>query len=231
MEENLPEEKKIASENLMDADADEQKEMQPSEPSLGDFLQAGGTEALHVSHREKEAVLSAPSSQPFSSPEREKKEKPILQAPAPAPAPSTAVKGPEVLNRKTTVRYYEKMNPSKSFPLSVMLSREAIAAVNLPHVAQKQGQKVVEVKREKPEITITPCLPGCLLTPASVTLDVTPEVATAEFWVTPIIEGEIAGWIDIQYGGKPVEKIPLKTTSAKQTWAKVGATGDRKSVV
>ena len=32
MEENLPEEKKIASENLMDADADEQKEMQPSEP-------------------------------------------------------------------------------------------------------------------------------------------------------------------------------------------------------
>ena len=96
---------------------------------------------------------------------------------------------------------------------------------NLPHVAQKQGQKVVEVKREKPEITITPCLPGCLLTPASVTLDVTPEVATAEFWVTPIIEGEIAGWIDIQYGGKPVEKIPLKTTSAKQTWAKVGATG------
>ena len=132
-----------------------------------------------------------------------------------APAP--------VIKRKTTIRYYQQMNPGKSFPLAVILSKDAVAPVKLDNVKQQQGKKTVSVVKDNPRVKITPCLSGCLVTPASMVLDVTPESATADFWVTPIIEGNINGWIDIAYQEETIEKIPLQVCSVKQTWAKVAA--------
>ena len=134
-------------------------------------------------------------------------------------------KKPVAIKRKTTIRYYEQMNPAKAFPLSVILSKDTVAPVKLDHVKQKQGKKTVTVTKDKPRVKITPCLSGCLVTPASIMLDVTPESANADFWVTPIIEGNINGWIDISYQEEAIEKIPLLVRSVKQTWAKVGAAG------
>lgn len=129
----------------------------------------------------------------------------------------------QALKRKTTVRYYEQMNPATSYPLAVVLSKDKVAAPKTPHVVQKEGKKEVVVSTDKPQVTIVPCLSGCLVSPASVTIDATPETAQADFWVTPIIEGAISGWIDIIYEGKLIEKISLHTRCVKQTWAKIGA--------
>jgi anti-sigma B factor antagonist len=140
--------------------------------------------------------------------------------------PATPASTPgETLKRKSTVRYYSQMNPFKAYPLSVALSKESIKKVKLEQVAQTEGRKVIEVAREKTDVTIAPCLSGCLVSPSSITLDVTPETATAEFWVTPVIEGNISGWVDIVYQGKIVDKIVLTTRSVQQTIAKIGAAG------
>lgn len=151
---------------------------------------------------------------------------PMAPAPAAVPVPASPVGTPgETLKRKSTVRYYSQMNPFKAYPMSVALSKESIKKVKLDHVVQTEGRKMIEVAKEKTEVSVHPCLSGCLVSPASITIDVTPEHATAEFWVTPVVEGDISGWVDIVYQGKTVDKIPLTTRSVKQTIAKVGAAG------
>ncbi len=133
------------------------------------------------------------------------------------------VKGKAPFKRKTTVRYYEQMNPSKSYPLSVTLSKDKVVATKMAHVAQKEGKKDLVISADKPKVTITPVLSGCHVAPQSITLDVTQEVSRADFWVTPIIEGSMYGWIEITHQGETIEKIDIQTKSVKQTWAKIAA--------
>ena len=169
--------------------------------------------AVGMSRSSSSTATSAPVSEP------------ALRAEIQDAKPEKPVVAQESLKRKTTVRYYEQMNPFTAYPLCVTLSKEAIKKVQLEKVAQTQSAKSIEVTKAKPDVTIVPCLSGCLITPASITIDVTPETAVAEFWVTPVVEGEVPGWVDIIYQGKLVDKIPLKTKSVKQTLAKIGAAG------
>ena len=136
----------------------------------------------------------------------------------PQPEPQTV----QVIQRKATVRYYEQMNPGRSYPMTVYLTKEKMAAIRLEKVAQKEGSKSIQVTPEKPEILIVPSFSGCLVSPPNMTLDVTPENTHADFWLTPIIEGNIYGWIDLVYQGKTIERISLTTKSVKQTLAKIG---------
>ena len=127
--------------------------------------------------------------------------------------------------RKMAIRYYEKMNPLKSFPLLVSFSKEKLQKIVMDNVAQQQASSPIKVKKSKPEVIVTPSLKGCVVYPSSMCIDITPEMTTAEFWITPIIEGEIAGHIEVTYEGKVVEKISLTSSCAKQTWAKISAVG------
>ncbi|WP_372366399.1 STAS domain-containing protein [Candidatus Uabimicrobium sp. HlEnr_7] len=127
--------------------------------------------------------------------------------------------------RKIVVRYYEKMNPLKSFPLLVAFSKEKLQKIAMDYVAQEESRSEINVKKSKPEVTVTPSLKGCTVYPPSMRIDISPEMTTAEFWVTPIVEGEIVGNIEIAYSGEVIENISVTSSCVKQTWAKVSALG------
>jgi hypothetical protein len=128
------------------------------------------------------------------------------------------------LRRRTTVRYYTQMNPARLFPLLVCLSKETIKKVVLQGVAQVESKQTFAIKKENPVVTIEPHLPGCLVTPAAVDVDVTPRLVETRFTVAPLVEGTIDdARIDIRYLGRVIDSVPLSIRVTKQTVAKVSA--------
>ncbi len=127
------------------------------------------------------------------------------------------------IQRKTTVRYYQQVNPGKAYPLQVFLSKEKIQKIKLmEQQAQKEG-KGIQVSSDKPEIMIIPSFAGCMVSPPNITVDVTPETIRADFWLTPVILGEIHGNIDFIYQNKTIERIHITIHSVRQLLAKVGS--------
>jgi len=128
------------------------------------------------------------------------------------------------LRRRTTVRYWTQMNPQRIFPLLVVLSKESIRKVVIEGVAQVEGKQAFAIRKENPVVTIEPHLPGCLVTPAALDVDVTPRLVESRFFVAPIVEGRIEdARIDIRYQGRVIDTVPLRVRVTKQTVAKVSA--------
>lgn len=123
--------------------------------------------------------------------------------------------------REVGVRYYRRMQPFHTFPLSVLFSHLKLSAPVSPAVVQTTGHPV-EVKEEHPVVQVIPHLPGCLTVPAEMMLDITPPDTTARFWITPMAEGNIdAGEVEIRYQEKTLQRLPVQFKVAKQWPAKL----------
>ena len=217
-------------------------ESKPVESKPGTAIELDATEEPEV-----EPVVAAkpkpeitPKLEPEPIPEPEPAAAPIVPKrdqvadiipSVPKEVPSLAAPKPvsETLKRKATTRYYSQMNVFKSFPLSVVLSPDktniAAPSSSLENVSQTTSNKSLNIEKKDPIVTITPNLAGCLVSPPFITVDVTPNLVSTEFWVTPVTEGQISGKIDISYQGVNIDSIPVESKSAKHTWAKVGAVG------
>ncbi|MGE0432693.1 MAG: hypothetical protein AB7K09_21130 [Planctomycetota bacterium] len=149
---------------------------------------------------------------------------PAPAAPAAPVAPAKPVKPelPAVLHRKATVRYYTQMNPSKNFPVLVVLSKYEVERIVQQHVAQVASKKKFIVRRSNPIVTVVPHFPGCLCVPERREVDVTPESTQLTFWITPQAEGRLThASIEIWYEGQQLDSVPCPTTVRKQTLARV----------
>ena len=129
------------------------------------------------------------------------------------------------IERRTTVRYYEQMNPLRNFPLLVLLTKEKVEKIVMKHVGQTEGVGV-RVKAANPMIEIVPRFPGCLVVPDRLTVDVRPESVEAQFFVTPLAPG--AGGharVEIWYEGVRIDTIDTPTKVTTQFIARVLALG------
>lgn len=130
----------------------------------------------------------------------------------------------EMLQRMATCRYYTQMNPFKTFPLIVVLSRRAIRQIQAAGVGQKASKERFAIKASNPFVTVVPSIGGCLITPSQATVDVRPEIVDTRFSVTPLAEGEFPeAVVEIHYEGKVVDRIEIPTRVVTQTATKIGA--------
>ncbi|MGE3854027.1 MAG: STAS domain-containing protein [Planctomycetota bacterium] len=148
------------------------------------------------------------------------------QAVAAAPVEKLAdLAAGDTIERQTTVRYYEQMNPLRNFPLLVLLTKEKVEKIVMKHVAQTEGVGV-KIKAANPMVEIVPRVPGCLVVPDRLTVDVRPESVEAQFFVTPLAPGDIRhARVEIWYEGVRIDTIETPTKVTTQFIARVLALG------
>jgi signal recognition particle receptor subunit beta len=139
-------------------------------------------------------------------------------------APSTAIV--ETFERSATVRYFRQMYPMENYPLSVILSKKKIREVVIQRVAQATSQARLTIRADNPILHIRLIIPGCMIQPAEQDLDVTPHIAEARFWITPMVLGNIEdAHVELTYEGRVIDVIPIPLKITKQTLAKLSAVG------
>lgn len=132
--------------------------------------------------------------------------------PKPAPHESNAADTPAGTRRPTerraTVRYANRMNPRRTFPLRVILS---------PHegVSQALGGE------EGLLVEIEPVLPGCTCYPPRDRLRVRDGEASVTFWVVPQVLGRVeAARVVVRQDGEVLTEVSLDVCVVEQrlTW-------------
>ncbi|MBI1915843.1 MAG: hypothetical protein HYS12_14080 [Planctomycetes bacterium] len=134
---------------------------------------------------------------------------PRAAAVAAAPAPRTA-------QRQATVRYFHRMNPERTFPLLVVLSKKMIREVVKKAVAQASSQRF-EVATDVP-VEIEPVLPGCDCYPPKKCVLAQRDEVSVTFWIVPRVLGKLSQpHVLIRQDGKDLAEVPLEIKVVKQT--------------
>lgn len=118
--------------------------------------------------------------------------------------------------RMATVRYYYRMNPMRSYPLLVVLSRREIEEIVRKHVTQSRSESFSVDATELVEIE--PILPGCSCWPAKEQVSVEgDQPAAANFWVVPQLLGKVRGAkVLVRQRGRLLCEIPLEIVVCRQ---------------
>jgi hypothetical protein len=134
-----------------------------------------------------------------------------------AAEPAAARPGPRPLvERRATVRYYHRMNPERTFPLLVVLSRQAIQEVAKRGVSQ--GQSEAFRIEEGSLVEVEPILPGCACYPPKDLLRVGPGEASVTFWIVPHVLGKVMqARVVVRQGGDTLAEVPLEVRVVKQS--------------
>src|SRR5262249_11471020 len=121
--------------------------------------------------------------------------------------PATA--GPPPVERRATVRYYHRMNPQRTFPLLVILSRHEIEQVVKRGVRQAQS-KAFTVD-EGSLVEIEPVLPGCSCYPPREQVRVGGGEVSVTFWVVPQVMGRVMqARVVVRQQGEVLAEVPLE---------------------
>ena len=146
-----------------------------------------------------------------------KQDKPSKEMLRATPKPKTPY---HIIKRKTTVRYYSKMNSQKTYPMAVVFSQKFVPATAKEEAAHDQQ----EIPLQNPVIQLVPRVPGCQVVPEKIAIDIATAKSAAEFWLTPstngCTQGEIPAWIEVCYENKPQEvlALPFKIVHHAWTW-------------
>lgn len=130
--------------------------------------------------------------------------------PTPDPEP------PPPVQRRANVRYYDRMNPARLFPLLVVLSAGQLTEIRKRHVSQKSsGAFGVELDSL---VVVEPVLPGCHCYPPRELVRIRPGDVTATFWVAPHVSGEVSGArVLVRQEGKYLAVVPLDMRIRQKT--------------
>ncbi|OWK38846.1 hypothetical protein [Fimbriiglobus ruber] len=122
------------------------------------------------------------------------------------------------VKRRATVRYYDRMNLQRSYPLLVILSAEEIQEI--VKKAVKQAESASFQVEAGSYVEVEPILPGCNCYPPKETVPVTNEPFTATFWVVPHLLGKVRGArVVVRQDGRVLAEVPLEPRVTKQTLA------------
>ena len=102
----------------------------------------------------------------------------------------------------TAVEYYNQMKKNQTFPLTLQVSKVDVV----------DGGKELLEKLQNTNVMFVPRFPGCQVVPERVSLDISKDNLSAEFWITPFTKGDIPGWVETLYQGQTSSfiKTPFK---------------------
>lgn len=151
----------------------------------------------------------------------EEEERESLSNVAPArPEPTQHGDTEDGVTRKSTVRYFERMNPGRIYPLLVAFTKDDVLPSQIHGVGQSPSTSI----RFKPgdTLTIEPVLPGCTCHPAThtVTLTNAAKPVSARFFIVPLINGRIEGAsVIIRRSDRITTRVDLHMNVVPRTWA------------
>lgn len=130
-------------------------------------------------------------------------------------APRARAKG-KLVKRQATVRYYNQMNPMRTYPLLVAVSKKDLAKIQQAYVGQQAGDSF---KVEKGTVVqIEPILPGCNCYPPKQDIRIDSETVTASFWIVPYVLGKVMGSrILVSQNATLLSEIPLNIRVVRKT--------------
>jgi tetratricopeptide (TPR) repeat protein len=120
-----------------------------------------------------------------------------------------------LVERQATVRYYHRINPERTYPLLVILSRKQILEIAKRNVGQAASSHF-EVALDS-SVEVEPILPGCSCYPPRDFLPVRQEETSATFWVVPHVLGKVMQpRVVVRQNGKVLADVPLQVRVVKQ---------------
>ncbi|MGE0431447.1 MAG: STAS domain-containing protein [Planctomycetota bacterium] len=129
----------------------------------------------------------------------------------------------KILARRTTVRFWKRMNPHNNYPLLVLLTKDKVEQQKQAGVGQVEGGGV-QVTAEDPMIEIVPRIPGCLVVPYRMVVDARPAEVEARFSVTPLGKGSLPdACVDLFHSGRRVDSVALPIKVSSTFWARLFA--------
>ena len=148
-----------------------------------------------------------------------------VMAAVPEPEPRERLE--RVLRRKGVVRSYTQMNPGQIFPLlvSIVKAELYIKTPDLPNVQQSESDMVMEIKESSPYVRIVPVMPGCLISPPELVVDVRAEKVDAEFRIAPQAQGDLREFARIQiwHDGVLKDELPIPCQIRTQTLTRLAS--------
>ena len=131
----------------------------------------------------------------------------FAQAATPRPA--------RLVERQATVRYYHRMNPERTFPLLVVLSRKKIMEAVKRNVSQASSS-AFQVALDS-VVEVEPILPGCSCYPPREQMPVREEEVSTTFWVVPHVLGQVMQpRVVVRQNGKVLAEVPIEVRVVKQ---------------
>jgi sec-independent protein translocase protein TatA len=121
------------------------------------------------------------------------------------------------LTRRATVRYYNRMNPERVYPLLVLITRDMVEKVHKKHTDQRTSAPFT-VDAQTP-VEIEPVLPGCDCHPPRVVTRLGQDDLTLTFRVVPRVLGKVDGAVVcIRQDHTSLAAIELDVKVVKQKW-------------
>lgn len=152
---------------------------------------------------------------------------PPLPPPVMASAPmedELAALPSSTFERSTAARWFRRMNPNRAFELSVFFSAGEIRIVPGENMGVNIGQNRFEIDETNPDVEVEPHFPGCLVTPSRIRVDLTPELVTTKFWVTPLAIGNMkSACVRVYYQGRLVDTLATPAKVVTRTSARAAA--------
>jgi len=135
---------------------------------------------------------------------------------APLDKPSTNAKKSTI--RRATVRYYNRMNPERIYPLLVMITRDMVEKVHKKHTDQRTSTPFA-VDVDTP-VEIEPVLPGCDCYPPKMLTRLDEGDKTLTFRVAPRVMGRVEGAVvSIRQDHGSLAEVELDVKVVKRTLA------------
>jgi hypothetical protein len=116
---------------------------------------------------------------------------------------------PPITERRATVRYYNRMNPQRVYPLLVVIAKTGFEPILQEDVAQRESKPFRAA--EGSLVEVEPILPGCQCYPAKEHVRITSGEVRANFSIVPQVLGDVTGArIVLRQDGRVLSEVPLE---------------------
>jgi tetratricopeptide (TPR) repeat protein len=121
------------------------------------------------------------------------------------------------VERRATVRYYNRMNPQRVFPMLVVISKQMIERAAQAQADQKTTGPFTATLDSA--IEIEPVLPGCYCYPPKASARLGNDDLTLTFHVVPHVLGEVTGaCIHVRQDHYELARLDLDIKVVQRTW-------------
>ena len=137
--------------------------------------------------------------------------------------PEEAKPEAKTIHRHVEVTYYSRMRMMRTYPLRTRVSVSRLEEpAKRPHFVERV-EDIVEFEPDTELVEMKLVMPGCLINPSSIIVDVREELTDNLFYITPLSTGSFTGLLEIWKEGRRATTIELPFRITSLTPAKISA--------